>query len=175
MLTAKEIIAHLGLSPLPREGGYFRVNYLSNDVLPAKSLPERYRSDHNAGNAIYFLTTPVQFSAMHTLITDENYYFHYGDPLEMLLLYPDGSGEVKVLGCDLASGQRPQIGVPRDTCHGSRPMPGGKFGFSLLSTSMAPGYSDGDVSFAEGQSLLASYPDFAHYISGLTRDKPINI
>lgn len=174
-MTVDEIIAHLELSPLPVEGGYFRVNYLSKDVLPASSLPVRYSSEHNAGNAIYFLETAEQFSQMHTLITDENYYYHYGDPLEMLLLYPDGSGEVKTLGCDLTSGERPQIGVPRDTCHGSRPMPDGDFGYTLLSTSMAPGYSDGDVSFARREDLLRSHQEFASYISALTRDEAINV
>lgn len=175
MLTAKEIIEYLELAPLPVEGGYFSVNYVSNEVLPASSLPARYQSERATGNAIYFLETAEQFSAMHTLITDENYYYHYGDALEMLLLHPDGRGEIKILGCDLANGHRPQISVPRGTCHGSRPLPGGESGYSFLSTSMAPGYSDNDVRFFEREALLKSHARFAPLITALTRTQPINV
>ena len=174
-MTAEEIIEHLGLSPMPLEGGYFKINYLSSEVLPAGSLPDRYSSNRQFGNAIYFLETTEQFSAMHTLITDEIYYHHIGDPLEMLLLYPDGRGEIKLLGNDLAGGHRPQICVPRGTCHGSRPMPEGEWGYSLVSASMAPGWSEDDLTFATRTELLKSHPEFKSYIAELTRSEPINV
>ena len=42
---------------------------------------------------------------MHRLRDDELYHFYMGDALELLLLYPDGTFEVKYLGTDLQKGQ----------------------------------------------------------------------
>lgn len=173
-MTADEIIAYLDLSPLPIEGGFFRVSYLSDECIPASALPRRYQGDRRAGNAIFFLETAEQFSAMHTLATDENYYFHYGDAIEMLLLHPDGRGELKYLGCDFAQGEMPQICVPYGVCHGSRPRAGGAFGFSLVGTSMAPGYAENDVMFPERKALHSAYPEWGRYIDALTRSHAVN-
>ena len=174
-LSAKEIIRYLGLEPLPLEGGYFSVSYTSNEQIQPGALPERYTNARNLGGAIYFLETAEQFSAMHRLPTDELYYYHYGDAKEMLFLYPDGSGETRILGPDLAVGQHPQLLAPRDCCHGSRPLPGGEFGFSLGSTSMAPGYDESDPVFPAREELVSAYPEFSSLIKELTRLIPHNI
>jgi uncharacterized protein len=106
---------------------------------------------------------------MHRLASDELYYYHLGDPMEMLFLYPDGSGETKTLGPDLAAGQQLQIMAPRQCWHGSRPLPGQAQGFSLVSTSMAPAYNEADVIFARRDELIKDYPDFDSLIIALTR------
>ncbi|MFT7457950.1 MAG: putative cupin superfamily sugar epimerase [Planctomycetota bacterium] len=174
-LSAEEIIKHLGLQPLPIEGGYFAVSYTSDEQIQANALPDRYANARNIGGAIYFMETSEQFSAMHQLPTDELYYYHYGDPMEMLFLYPDGKGETRLLGADLAAGQRPQILAPRHSYHGSRPLTGGEFGFSLGSTSMAPGYDQSDSVFPPREELVRAYPEFASLITALTRLIPHNI
>ena len=38
-LTAGEIIDRLGMKPLPIEGGYYAVNYRSEDTLRTDALP----------------------------------------------------------------------------------------------------------------------------------------
>ena len=54
-------------------------------------------------------------------------YHHYlGDPLEVLLLYPGGKGEVRWVGPDLAAGMRPQLFIPANTFHVSRLPVGGR-------------------------------------------------
>ncbi len=174
-LTVAEIIEYLGLLPLPTEGGYFGVTYTADEGIPADGLPERYTKDRSMAGAIYFLETTDQFSAMHKLSTDELYYYHLGDPLEMLFLFPDGRGETRILGPDLAAGHQLQIHAPRSCWHGSRPMPEQEHGFSLVSTSMAPAYDDGDVVFASRDELINDYPDFRSLIIALTRVVPHNI
>jgi uncharacterized protein len=89
MITAHDIITTLGLAPLPSEGGYYA---------------ETYRSAF--GTAIYYLLTADSFSAMHRLPGDEIFHFYLGDPVEMLQLRPDGTGEVLILGPDLLRGMR---------------------------------------------------------------------
>lgn len=171
-LTAEEIISHLGLEPLPIEGGYFKVTYTSDEKIPAAALPGRYTNARNIGGAIYFMETLEQFSAMHTLPGDELYYYHLGDAMEMLFLYADGSGEIRILGPDLLAGQQPQILAPRHCCHGSRPLAGGKHGFSLGSTSMAPGFDETDPVFPARDELVSAYPEFQSLIESLTRLAP---
>ena len=107
-MNAQEIIAQLNLTPLPEEGGYFIQTYKSPEKIPHNALPQRYQSDMSLGTAIYVLFTEADFSALHRLNTDEIYHFYLGDPVEMLLLHPDGSGEIFLLGNDLESGMRPQ-------------------------------------------------------------------
>ena len=170
-----EIIRYLKLQPLPIEGGYFRVTYTSDERVEADALPQRYHSSRSLGGTIYFLETPEQFSAMHMLPTDEIYYHHLGDPLEMLILYPDGSGETRMLGPDITAGQQPQVLAPRQCWHGSRPMPKGTHGFSLVSTSMAPGFDETDPVFPSRDELTEKYPEFHSLIKSLTRLKPHNI
>lgn len=174
-LTAEEIIERLGMKPLPIEGGYYAVNYRSEDTLTANALPARYNDDRIMGGAIYFLETPEQFSALHRLPTDEIYYHHYGDPLEMLFLYPDGTGETRVLGPNLFAGHHPQIVAPHGCIHGSRPMPDGEFGFAFLSTSMAPAHHPTDPFFPLRAEIVDAYPDFKDMIEALTRMEPINL
>ncbi len=174
-LSAEDIIKHLGLQPLPVEGGYFSLTYTSDDQIQAEALPNRYKNTRNLAGTIYFMETAEQFSALHSLPTDEIYYYHYGDPMEMLFLYPDGSGETRVLGPDLLAGQRPQLLAPRHCYHGSRPLASGSYGFALGSTSMAPGYDESDPVFPSREELIKSYPEFSNLIVELTRLTPHNL
>jgi predicted cupin superfamily sugar epimerase len=167
MLSAKELIALLGLRPLPVEGGYFRETYRSADRLPAAALPARYGADKSAATAIYYLLTPDTFSALHRLPTDEVYHFYLGDPVEMLQLWPDGTGRVVTLGQDLKAGQLVQTVVPRGVWQGSRLRPGGAY--ALLGTTMAPGFEFADYEAGDREELVIQYPVFASRIQGLTR------
>ena len=90
-------------------------------------LGARYPRATTVGTAIYYLVTaaPDGFSALHRLPTDEIYHFYLGDPVEQLLLHPDGRSEVIVLGHDIAAGQRVQHVAPRDTWQGTRLREGG--------------------------------------------------
>ncbi len=168
-MTAAEIIAHLGLQPLPIEGGYFRQTYCSPESLAACCLPPRYRGTRPFGTAIYYLLTaePDSFSALHRLSSDEVYHFYLGDPVEMLLLHPDGGRERVVLGPDLLHGQRVQFVVPRGVWQGACLLPGGQF--ALLGTTVAPGFHGADFECGGREELVAQYPAQAQLIRTLTR------
>ncbi len=169
MLTAPELIKHLKLEPLPVEGGLFQQTYISAEKIPHSALPARYRGDKPFATAIYFLLTsdPDSFSALHRLPTDEIYHFYLGDPVEMLLLFPQGGGQLVVLGQDILGGQQVQFVAPREAWQGSRLIPGGRF--ALLGTTMAPGFDANDYVGGERAELLARYPDHAQLIRALTR------
>ena len=168
-LTADQIIKLLGLEPLPEEGGLFRQTYRSAEQIPAAALPPRYAAPRRFATAIYYLLTddPGSFSALHRLKTDEVYHFYLGDPVEMLLLHPDGNSERIVLGQDLAAGQQVQFVAPAGAWQGSRPVRGGRY--ALLGTTMAPGYEQQDFELGGQKELLRGYPEQAELIRGLTR------
>lgn len=173
--TAQELIAHFGLKPLPVEGGLFTQNYRSAEQIPEQGLPAVYGGvPHPFGTAIYALMTPEPdcFSAMHRLPTDEIYHFYLGDPLEMLLLYPDGSSRVLLLGQDILGGQHVQFVVPAGVWQGSRLLKGGEYSF--FGTTMAPGFAIPDYEGGEREALIRRYPEQADLITALTRpDEPL--
>ncbi len=166
MLDAKQLIELLDLEPLPEEGGYFRRTYLATESISGSNLPKRYGRSMPFGSCIYYLITPDSFSTMHRLQTDEMYHFYYGDPVELLLLYPDGEGEKFLLGTAFHNGMRPQKLVPRDVWQGSIIQPNGAYGFALIGTTMAPAFDDESFELGNQEKLLAEYPDFIEAING---------
>jgi predicted cupin superfamily sugar epimerase len=67
------------------------------------------------GSVLYFMVTPEARIRLHRIRSDQMYHHYLGDPLEVLLLYPDGSGAVQMVGSDLAAGARPQLFIPGGT------------------------------------------------------------
>lgn len=169
MITAKRIKYLLNLQPLPDEGGLYAEMYRSEERIPDVVLPDRYIGDRPYSSAIYYLLEPDNFSAMHRLISDEIYHFYLGDPVELLLLLPDGTGKVVLLGPDMEHGMRPQFVVPRGVWQGSRLIPGGKF--ALMGTTVSPGFDFHDFELANRIDLLDTYPgnEFGNMIVHLTR------
>ncbi len=166
-LTAARVIALLHLEPLPIEGGYFRRTYRAEETIAQAALPDRYPHPKSFGSAIYYLLDAAQFSALHRLLTDEVYHFYLGDPVEMLLLYPDGSSEVITLGPDLEAGGKIQFVVPRGTWQGARLRAGGRF--ALLGATLAPAWDESDFELGRRDELIQQYTDRTELIQALTR------
>ncbi len=164
-MNIDEIIRTLGLVPHP-EGGYYREIYRSAETVGRESLPERYEGDRHFGSSIYYLLTEDTFSAMHRLKTDEVFLYHLGDPVELLRLFPDGSGVVVTLGPFIDRGHMLQCVVPRGCWMGLSLATGGVYG--LLGTVMAPGFDFRDFEMGRREELIAEYPGFTEIICRLT-------
>ena len=136
-LTARRVVELLGLVPLLPEGGF---------------VGETWRDDR--ASAIYFLVQRPDFSALHRLAHLEIWAHHAGAPLRMLLVDPAGTVTEPVLGPDLEAGERPQLVVPPGTWQAAEPMGD----WSLVSTFMAPPYSDAVVEFARWGEMAGRYP-----------------
>jgi predicted cupin superfamily sugar epimerase len=167
VLTVAQLKALLKLEPLTMEGGYFSETYRSSETIPVSALPARYSSAKPFSTAIYFLLTPETCSRLHRLPSDEIYHFYLGDPVELVQLYPDGSGQITVLGQELEKGMRPQHLVTKGTWQGSRLSAGGRY--ALLGTTVAPGFAACDFEKGDRQTLLRDYPAFHDLIGALTR------
>lgn len=166
MLTPERLIELLRLVPLPVEGGYFRQTYHADQLVSRTALPDRYTHDKAVASAIYYLLHDDHVSVLHRLLTDEVYHFYLGDPVEMLLLYPDGSHAVQILGPDLEAGHSVQFVAPAGVWQGSRVVDGGRY--ALLGTTMAPAFDQSDFELGDRAVLIGMYPEAATLITALT-------
>jgi len=167
-MTTDEIKKILGLTPHPREGGFYIRTYESGELLPPTAFADgRYPGPRYTATAIYYLLEPGTFSEMHRLQSDEIFHFYAGDPVQMLQLHADGTGSIVRIGNRLALGERPQQIVPRGTIQGSRLVPGGAW--ALLGRTVSPGFEFADYETAPRQQLSAQWPKFSQLIRELTR------
>ena len=169
---AERLIEKLHMTQIPQEGPWFTVNYEGKDRLPGSALPARYHGrDHATGSAIYAVMTNEDFSALHRLQTDETWHFYGGDPIEMLLLYPDGHGEIVILGPDVFAGQKPQFTVPQGVWQGSAPVAVGPEAYSFFGDQLAPAFDYHDFEIGYRDELRKTYPQYAARIDRLTREE----
>lgn len=145
--AAAKYVKELGLKPLEHEGGLFR---------------QTYRDEYST--VIYFLISPPDFSGLHILKGAEGYFWHAGSPLRLLLLHPDGTGQERTLGPDIAAGQQFHTVVPGGIWQGSST--DGEW--CLVSTTMAPGFDWENFKLGERAELTAAYPEHAPRIRELT-------
>ena len=89
-MNIEKLIKKFNLTPHPNEGGFFIETYRSKENILRKDLPARYNGDRSFGTAIYYLLTSTTFSEIHRLKSDEIFHFYFGDPVEMINLFPDG-------------------------------------------------------------------------------------
>ena len=160
-MTADEIKKLLNLHPHPVEGGYFRRTFTSASNL---DLP---RGPRPQGTAIYYLLEAGTFSEMHVLNSDEMFHFYLGEPLEMLLLYPDGGSAIFTLGPDLEAGQHVQVLVPAGVWQGMRLIRNGEM--ALVGCTVVPGFDFADYHNASFAELSAKWPEQSERIKALTR------
>lgn len=163
--TAADLMQTLGLKPHPT-CGFTSETFVSAIQVPQAALPG-YDGPRPAGGFLYFLVTQEAQIKLHRLRSDQMYHHYQGDPLEVLLLYPDGTSAVKTVGTDLAAGQRPQLLVPGGTFHTSR-LPKGA-AYALLGTSVWIKPAASDVEQGDVNALKARYPAAAAQIDAFTR------
>jgi predicted cupin superfamily sugar epimerase len=163
------IIATLNLQRLPFEGGWYAQSYKSKDMLCGPSLPERYPGPRALGTAIYYLMTAEQdgFSALHRLRGDEVLHFYLGDPINSLLIYPDGSFRKFIMGPNIQKGQVLQMVIPAGTWQGHRVCAGKNY--ALIGSTMTPGYDDEDFELGSRSDLCKQFPLVSNEITSLTR------
>ena len=100
-MTAQEIIATLSMERHP-EGGWY-----------VQTFEDPAQTDGRAqSTAIYYLLEAGEVSHWHRVDAVEVWHYYAGAALE-LSLSDDGKIAVHRLGVDLASGERPQIIVPK--------------------------------------------------------------
>ena len=103
---------------------------------------------------------------LHRIRSDQMYHHYLGDPLEVLLLYPGGGGEVKVVGSDLAAGIRRSCSSPGGTftshvCQREQ--------FRVVRDYGVAGCETPNVEMGDRDKLIADYPGLRDEINEFTR------
>jgi predicted cupin superfamily sugar epimerase len=151
----KAIIEHYNLQPLPVEGTLFTSTYRSLANLPNGDPV-------GTGMIGLYADEPKSFSCFHKLPSDEIWHFYGGDPLKLVLLFPDGSSEDIILGDKVLGGQHVQYVIPRGVWQAGYMMPGGHY--SLFGCTVAPGFTSKGFEAGVAEELLKKYPDRAEDI-----------
>lgn len=163
MDRADELIRTLGLVRHP-ERGYYAETYRSGN----EAFSAVHGGNRCASTAIYFLLTRADRATyLHRLRSDELFHLYEGGPLEVLLLAPNGSARVEVLGTDVARGQRPQLVIPAGTWFGTELAQGSTH--CLWGCTVAPGFEFADFELAAGPELAQRYPAEAARIARMSR------
>ncbi len=152
------LIQHFGLTPLPSEGTLFTSTYRST----GNAL-----GGGPAGTAIIALYAedPVSHSLFHRLPVDEVWHFYAGDPLRLVLLFPDGTSVDVRMGGDPLHGERVQFVVPAGVWQAGHLISGGRY--ALFGCTMAPGFTDRMYEGGVREALLLTHPDRAEDIARL--------
>ncbi|MDB6127934.1 MAG: cupin [Verrucomicrobia bacterium] len=160
--AAAEIVARLGLLPLPREGGFFRRTWQSTTQLP---------NGRAASSSILFLLTPDDFSSWHRLRSDELWSFHDGDPIELVQLdAANGSPRATILGTNWSTGEVPQCSVPENVWQAARLKPAGvQRGWALVGCTVTPAWDEKEFELGRREIMLREFPGAADWIRALTR------
>lgn len=166
LTTPTSLVEKFNLLPHP-EGGFFKENYRSVEVIPHSSLPKRFRGDRNYSTAIYFLLEQGNFSAFHKINSDECWHFYAGGTLLIYIIHLNGKLELIKLGNNLNEGERFQAVVPAECWFASEPA--GSIAFSFVGCTVAPGFDFNDFQLAQSEELSKHYPQHKLLINRLTR------
>ena len=146
----KDIIKHYSLKELPVEGTLYKRTYCSKREIG---------TGEPCGSAIIALycDEPRSVSLFHRLTSDEVWHFYGGDPLRLVLLYPDGSSKDIIMGNDPLKGQYVQFVIPAGVWQAGHMVEGGTY--SLYGCTLAPGFTPDMFEAGVSEDLFINYPD----------------
>ncbi|MEN9562252.1 MAG: hypothetical protein RIR73_496 [Chloroflexota bacterium] len=143
------LIRHFEFEALPVEGTLFTSTYRSGDMPNGKP--------YGTGMIGMYCHESRSVSCFHKLTIDEIWHFYGGDPLRLILLYPDGASRDVILGSEPLKGQLVQFVIPAGVWQAGHCMEGGRY--SLFGCTLAPGFT-GDIFTGGTQAeLLNLYLD----------------
>lgn len=160
----EEIRRLLGLEAHPT-CGYVSLSFVDRQSIAAGGLPEPFTEGRPLGSALYFMVTRERPVRLHCIRNDQLYHRYLGDPLEVLLLRPDGTHAVEVMGPDLAAGQHLQLLIPGGTFHTARVASDQWF---LGASTEWPGVDPADVVIGDTDELARRFPAAAGLIADFT-------
>ena len=158
-LSAEEVRALLKLEP-NQTCGFVRLSYTSALSVAPGGLPAPFADGRPLGTALFFMLTPEAPVKLHRIRNDQLYHYYLGDPIELRLLYEDGSTKRVVVGPDLANGQQVQFFIPGGTFHTAR-IAGARRWFLGGSTEWPGVVREEDVELGDAEALAAKYPEAA--------------
>ncbi|MEM6347867.1 MAG: cupin domain-containing protein [Bacteroidota bacterium] len=152
------LIDHYQFERLPIEGTFFKNTYRSAQQSPAGGPIA------TAMMGLY-VHEPESLSRFHRLTHDEVWHFYGGDPVELHLLFADGSAERILLGPDPLQGHHLQYLVPAEVWQGACLTASGTY--ALFGCTMAPGFTGDCFEAGLAERLVEQYPEQREIIGKL--------
>jgi predicted cupin superfamily sugar epimerase len=132
-MTSHFYINHFSLLHHP-EGGYYKETFRSE-----KSFQfEGFEGERSICTSIYFLLEKGQTSALHRIKSDEIWYFHDGQTLEIIEIDSNGNETITRLGKDILNGEVLQHVVPAGIWFGASLAAHSEF--CLVGCQVSPGF-----------------------------------
>lgn len=141
----EQLIEVLNMKPHP-EGGFFAETYRHPNTL---LLPDGRK--RNLFTSIYFLLTGKDISHFHRLTSDETWFFHFGENIELVTL-ENGKHTSQRIGNDITLNALPQLLIPANTWFAAH-IPS-KQGYALVSCTVSPGFDFDDFELATEEKLI---------------------
>lgn len=157
-MTAKDIVQKLKLKPHP-EGGFYKETYRADHTINSEN------GLRNVCTAIYFLLDNNARSLFHRIKSDELWFFHLGEPLEIVLIQDEKLTTI-TLGSSIENEQSLQAIIPANTWFAAKVKT--SKGFSLVSCTVSPGFNFTDFELAKRDELLQQFPALKKTIEDFT-------
>jgi predicted cupin superfamily sugar epimerase len=132
-MTAREYVSKLEMSPHP-EGGFYKECFRSKQSIQFPG----FEVERSVSTSIYFLLMKGQTSALHRIKSDEIWYFHDGQTLEIIELDEEGNEKITLLGKNISNNETLQHVVPANTWFGARLAEGSEY--CLVGCQVSPGF-----------------------------------
>jgi predicted cupin superfamily sugar epimerase len=116
---------------------------------------------------------PVEGTLFASTYRSPQEYENGGDPLRLILLYPDGSSRDVIMGNDPLKGQLVQFVIPAGVWQAGHMVEDGRY--SLFGCTVAPGFTDDIFEGGTREGLLSLYPDRADDINKLSVNGETNM
>ncbi len=158
-MTANDWINKLALLPHP-EGGYYKETYRSVE----DSAFHGFEGKRNISTAIYFLLQEKDKSHFHRIQSDELWFFHEGEALEIFILREE-KVEVITLGKNIDQGEQLQAIIPAGLWFGARLRQ--QAGYALVSCTVAPGFDFRDFELGKKVDLTKRFSQHGKIIEEL--------
>ena len=162
MKRVDELVTALALLPHP-EGGFYKETYRSKEKTELASVG----AQRDLATSIYYLLSGQDFSSLHRIEQDENWYFHEGGTLHVHDIAPNGDYVCHALGLDLTAGETPQCTIKAGHWFGASLK--SVDSYALVGCVVAPGFDFEDLEIGVQEDLLDLFPHLDELIRRLTR------
>lgn len=146
----------MGLTPLSKEGGYFKETFRSPQTI---STPDREGGERNLFTKIYYMISPELGGSIYTETRAITY----------ILVSPKGHVEEYVLGRNTSKGHVPQLRVPGGFLKAGKILEEeesatfpGETPFTLISEQASPGFDYRDRHVPSPSEVKTVFPELWH-------------
>jgi len=167
MIEVNKLIKRLNLQPHP-EGGFYARNYQSEDSIKLVDSARYNNEIRRAGSSIYYLLSEHDFSAWHTLKSDEIWHYYIGSSVKIHIIDREGNYSMRLLGNSLDNVDASfQFVIPSGNWFAAEIVD--KTSYSLVGCTVNPGFEFNDFTLADRDTLSVEFPQHRSLIMQFTR------